>query len=431
MFDITDKKDCCGCSACVQRCPKECISMKEDGEGFLYPSIDSAHCIDCGLCEKVCPVIHQDTPREPKEVYAAKNPDEAVRRQSSSGGVFTMLAERTIEKGGAVFGARFAADWSVEHGYAETTEGLTAFQGSKYVQSCIGKSYKLAETFLKSGREVLFSGTPCQIAGLRHYLKKEYTNLLTVDFICHGVPSPGVFRQYIAEELASFTSQGGERKIQFRSSVNPPLPESDGLGRQDEEVKIEAISFRDKRLGWKKYSFALSLSKVSAAGEKIQFTLSTPLGRNVFLRGFLNNIYLRPSCYACAARHLKSGSDITLGDYWGIDCLLPDYDDDRGVSAVVVNSEKGAERLHRVHADLRPVPYADLLAKNPALLRSASVPDKRTLFFTEDGRTIHEKIKLLCRPTMKRRIRNLLSEFTRTALPPKTKAKIKQMIGKK
>ena len=202
MLQIKEKKDCCGCEACVQRCPQQCIAVREDSEGFLYPVVDEGRCTDCGLCERVCPGLQPGEPREPLKVYAAKNPDEKVRIQSSSGGIFSLLAEQVIRAGGVVFGARFDGRWEVVHDYTEAMEGLEAFRGSKYVQSRTGETYRLAETFLRAGRKVLFCGTPCQIAGLKLFLRKEYENLLTVDFICHGVPSPGIWRKYLQEIAA-------------------------------------------------------------------------------------------------------------------------------------------------------------------------------------------------------------------------------------
>lgn len=199
MIRIDRPTDCCGCEACAQRCPKQCIAMHADAEGFLYPRINTAACIDCGLCEQVCPVLRPAAPRTPTAVYAAKNPDERIRMESSSGGVFTLLAERTIRAGGVVFGARFDEAWEVVHDSTETIEGLAAFRGSKYVQSRIGTSFARAEEFLKQGRQVLFTGTPCQIAGLNRFLRRSYDNLLTVDVVCHGVPSPLVWRRYLDE----------------------------------------------------------------------------------------------------------------------------------------------------------------------------------------------------------------------------------------
>lgn len=325
MIEIEEKKNCCGCNACVQVCPKQCISMKEDREGFLYPEVNQDICVDCHLCERVCPVLNQGKERKPLKVYAAKNKDEEIRRQSSSGGIFTLLAEQVIDEGGVVFGARFNENWEVVHSYTETKDGLAAFRGSKYVQSRIGDNYKKAESFLKSGRKVLFSGTPCQIAGLKLYLRKEYENLQTVDFICHGVPSPGVWREYLKEEIA--------RQCDGKNSVlSHPI--------EKEKIRIKHISFRNKKLGWKKYSFALTLSVPDGHGAENTVLLSEPLNKNLFLRGFLADLYLRPSCYACPAKCLKSGSDVTIGDFWGIERVMPEMDDDKGVSVVMVNRDR-------------------------------------------------------------------------------------------
>ena len=273
MINIEDKKQCCGCSACVQRCPKQCIVMKEDEEGFLYPVADKDVCIDCNLCEQVCPVLRQREEREPLDVYAAFNKNEEVRMQSSSGGVFTALAESIIKEGGVVFGARFNEDWEVVHDYVETVEGLSAFRGSKYVQSRIGCTFSQAEQFLKQGRKVLFSGTPCQIAGLKLFLRKEYENLLSVDFICHGVPSPGVWRQYLNEFIALM----GNKKNSVFSPSKPMVLNS--------IRDISRIEFRNKRLGWKKFSFALTLSVPIGHGAKNTVLLSP--SQNPIIRIYL------------------------------------------------------------------------------------------------------------------------------------------------
>ena len=201
-----NKSDCVGCFACCSICPVDCIAMQDDKEGFLYPFYhDKKQCINCGCCKKVCPVITQRNDSKPLGVYAAKNPDEKIRLQSSSGGIFTLLAEHIINEGGVVFGARFNENWEIIHSYAETIEGVATFRGSKYVQSKIGESYKQAKFFLTmgGGRKVLFSGTPCQIAGLKAFLQKDYSNLLTVDFVCHGVPSPLVWKKYLDELLVT------------------------------------------------------------------------------------------------------------------------------------------------------------------------------------------------------------------------------------
>lgn len=427
MISINEKEHCCGCYSCMLRCPKQCITMREDEEGFLYPQVDEQKCIDCGVCEKVCPVINQSAEREPLEVLAAKNPDEKVRKESSSGGIFTMLAESVIDEGGVVFGACFDEHWQVVHQSAETKADLAKFRGSKYVQSKVMNTYREVETQLKAGRKVLYSGTPCQIAGLKRFLRKDYENLLTVDFICHGVPSPGVFRTYLRDELKRKTArQGGGRNTVLLPCI-PLVTESDGIDCKG--LKINSISFRDKRNGWKKFGFALALSEATAEGENSVLLSYSPLNKNLFLRGFLRDLYLRPSCYACPTKHLKSGSDITLGDWWGINALKPELDDDRGVSAVTVNTEKGRTALHSLKAELHAMSYEDLVKYNPALVISAAVPENRSAFFAQDGMTFEEKIEMLARIpfSLKRAIKDVL----RKVLPTSLIKSLKYIIGRR
>lgn len=379
MIRIVDPSHCCGCSACVQRCPKQCISLREDAEGFLYPEVDASLCVDCGLCEQVCPELHPDAERQPLQTFAAVNPDAEVRRTSSSGGVFTALAEVVIDAGGVVFGAAFDEHWEVRHRYAETREELAAFRGSKYVQSVIGDTFLQAERFLKSGRQVLFSGTPCQIAGLRRFLRRDYDHLLCVDFVCHGVPSPGVFRAYLAEEMTKIARQG-EKKYSFAFSTIPSIPKADALAARL-GCRIEDIRFRDKTNGWKKFSFALSLSKASAAGEKIQFCALNGFTENAFMQAFLRDLILRPSCYACPAKCFRSGSDLTLGDYWGVEHEAPHLDDDGGTSLVFANSGRGQQFLSSLPFLLHPQPFGRVHAHNPSITVSVSHPVNRKFFF--------------------------------------------------
>lgn len=395
MIHIKEKKRCCGCNACVQRCPKSCITMREDSEGFLYPEVNKEVCIDCGLCEKVCPVIHQGTERKPLAIYAAKNKDEKIRLLSSSGGVFTALAERVIDEGGVVFGAKFDEDWSVVHDYTETKEGLATFRGSKYVQSGIGDSFKKAEQFLKAGRKVLFSGTPCQIAGLKVFLRKEYDNLLTVDFICHGVPSPGVWREYLKEETAR--QCGGKNTV-----LSHPIIKS-------KDARIKSISFRDKCLGWKKYSFAFTLSVPDGHGAKNTVLLSEPLYKNIFLRGFLADLYLRPSCHDCPAKSFKSGSDFTIGDFWGVENVMPEIDDDKGVSVVMVNTDKGKIICKEMTIICYKVTFDDVVAANPALICSVDLNRNRNTFYRKYMDTIEMRVISLTRDSFFQCCRRLLS----------------------
>lgn len=300
MIQIIDKIQCVGCGACAQICGVKCITMTEDHEGFLYPVADKNSCTNCGLCEKVCPVLFQQKEAAPLKKYAAKNREETIRNESSSGGVFTLLAEKVITQGGIVFGVRFNEKWELIHAFTDNIEELALFRGSKYVQSRMGDCYLEAKEFLKQGRKVLFSGTPCQIAGLRLFLKKEYENLLAVDFICHGTPSPGVWA------------------IHKNQSV--------GLD------SIKKISFRDKSDGWRAYSLRIETSRE---------TILQDLKTNPYLIGFQQNLYLRPSCYQCPAKSFKSRSDITLADFWAVKKYLPEIDDNKGVSLITTNSEKG------------------------------------------------------------------------------------------
>lgn len=331
MIEIKDKSLCCGCNTCMQRCPQRCITMREDGEGFLYPQIDALMCIDCGLCERICPVLNQNKSKQPLHVFAAKNKNEEQRLRSSSGGIFILLAEQIIRKGGVVFGARFDENWEVEHCYVETIKELDSLMRSKYVQSRIGNTYKETEEFLKQGRQVLFVGTPCQIAGLRKFLRKEYDNLFAVDFVCHGVPSPLVWRRYLAEVKEQFLrSEGAGKKSGLPFSLkSTPV--------------IVGINFREKQrrgYSWKKFGFVVC-TKSSLKGDQNSVLLSTKFYENEYMQAFLGDMILRPSCHTCPARRGKSYSDITIGDHWAISSICPDFDDDKGNSLVFVNTEKG------------------------------------------------------------------------------------------
>ena len=359
MIILSDKKDCCGCNACVQKCPKHCITMQADSEGFDYPIINKEVCIDCGLCNKVCPVINQNQSRKPIKVYAAKSKREEIRLKSSSGGIFTELAEQTINDGGVVFGARFDEYWNVIHDYTETIEGLAKFRGSKYVQSRIGDNYIYVEQFLKNNREVLFSGTPCQIAGLRRFLNKEYENLLLVDIVCYGVPSPLVWRDYL------------------HNYITPQLND------------IHEVSFRNKKTGWNNSSISIAKSTNS-------FILNEPLANNLYIRGFFNNIYLRPSCHVCSSKKGKSNSDITIADYWGIDNIKPDFNDNKGVSLVMIYSNKGNSLYRNLYIENYQSTYNEALRKNWAIEECAPESKLRSYFWTKYKNKGVKAINMTC-----------------------------------
>lgn len=345
MINIKDKKECCGCSACASICPKHCITMTEDHEGFLYPNVDENTCIGCGLCEKVCNELHPYDTREPLQLLAAINKNEEVRLKSSSGGIFYILAEKTIREGGVVFGARFDEKWQVVIDYAEDMKDVEAFMGSKYVQARIDKAYIDAKRFLSEGRQVLFSGTPCQVAGLHKFLRKPYSNLLSVDFVCHGTPSPKVWRMYLDEVVKKSQS-------------------------------VSNVEFRNKDKGWKKFCFKLKYNE-----DDKTLSLLSPYPENHYMKAFLQDIILRPSCYACKAKGCSSQSDITIADFWGIETVFPEMDDDKGTGLVFVNTENGKAALDVTQMKVLETTYERIKPLNPACFRSSKQHPKREEFF--------------------------------------------------
>lgn len=401
MIYITDNHNCCGCSACVQACPKQCISFNEDEQGFLYPLVNKDLCIDCGVCEKVCPCLHQNEPRKPLKVYAAINPNEEIRLKSSSGGIFTMLAEVILDEGGVVFGARFDENWEVIHDYTETKDGLAPFRGSKYVQSRIEETYIQARNFLKEGRKVLFSGTSCQIAGLKKFLRNDYDNLLTVDVVCHGVPSPLVWREYLKELIER--PQGVVGKNSALVSLK-------------EKPIITGISFRDKTTGWKKYGFAVRYKSASKTDRNTVLPSDTSqddvllhetLDHNLFMQVFLKNLSLRPSCSKCPSKSGKCGSDLSIADLWGIECIHPELDDDKGISAILANTSKGIKYFEKTNSRIEEVDYALVLINNPCI--EHSVDENRYIrkfwsAFFKNGVSSSYNILISIRPSLSRRI---------------------------
>ena len=348
MIDIINKVDCCGCNACTSICPKQCISMNIDSEGFWYPEVDKSKCINCDLCEKVCPIIN--TPQidiEDVRAYACKNKDSEIRDKSSSGGIFALLCKEVIDCNGVVFGASYDENFDVRHTYAEVIEDCNQFRGSKYVQSEIGDTYKQAKKFLSEGRIVLFSGTQCQIKGLNLYLMKKYDNLISIDIVCHGVPSPKVFKSYKNLLIRKYNGN------------------------------IKDIRFRDKSRGWKEFSYVTEFDN----GEIHSKTLK----EDVFMKGFLKDLYLRPSCYSCTSKNYTDGSDLSLADYWGVQNIHPEFDDDRGISLVIANTVKGNNILRKI-SDKIDIIETDLqyaITHNKCIIKSVNYNPKRENFFKE------------------------------------------------
>ena len=311
--------------------------MIKDNEGFLYPKVDTEKCVGCGECERICPVLQQGKERTPIYAFASYNKCLSIRKNSSSGGVFTQLAEYTIKQNGVVFGAMFDSLCHVYHGFVDNIEDLSRLRGSKYVQSRIGESYREAKHFLKDDRQVLFSGTPCQIAGLKRFLGKEYENLLTVDVACHGVPSPGIWKLYLNELSNQF------------------LPGS----------SVKEVNFRDKSNGWKNYSIRIVFAK-----DDKEFVYTVPFYRDWYLMSFLKNLVLRPSCSSCQMRNGKSGSDLTVGDLWGVETICPELDDELGTSVVLVNTLKGNSIVKEINCVLKEVDYSLICDNNPCFIKS-------------------------------------------------------------
>lgn len=360
MIQIKQKKDCCGCNSCAEKCPKQCIRMKEDTEGFLYPSVQIEKCVDCGICEKVCPILqkdflyHADTENTPRAV-GGWHKDSTVRANSSSGGAFTLFASHILEMGGIVYGAEMDENIHVKHIGVDSYDGLQKLRGSKYVQSNIGNVYSQIEKYLKQNRKVLFSGTPCQTAGLNAFLQKKYDNLYTVDFVCHGVPSPKVFSSYV---------QHLEHKYNDR---------------------IVAFKFRTKDHGWHPSGVQLGSGSeiITENGTRIRHY---PAFRDHYMNGFSDDIYLRPSCYDCRFKCLpKYYSDITIADFWGVKKIDPELFDGKGTSLILLNNRHGFDLFEKTKGDFfyKECSFKQAIKRNQSLIKSVSWNPRRDNFFED------------------------------------------------
>ena len=349
MNDIAGKL-CFGCSACICACPQKCIQMLENSEGFLYPVIDEKKCVNCGLCRRVCPALSdvKNNEHNLNEVYAAVSKDPSVLMKSSSGGIFTELAKQVIMEKGCVLGASFSDDFrSVHHTMAESDAMLGNLRGSKYMQSVVGGVYPEIKKQLEAGRTVLFSGTPCQVAGLKSYLNKDYEHLFTVDIICHGVPSAKLWGCYLAD--IEKKTRGKAKYVSFRYKVN-------------DTTRLETKRLAtDGKIYYKAYS------------------------EDPFLKMFLKNDCLRESCYDCKAKENGTMADITIGDFWGIGKIKTNFDCSDGVSIIIVHTEKGKRLLKRAQPclNIQPVDYTSAVAGNSALNMSSVRPAERDEFFVD------------------------------------------------
>lgn len=346
-------KDCTGCEACANKCPAGCISMIENAEGFWFPQINQKQCVGCNLCEKACPVLNPISIHKTEadvKVYALIHKDEAVRSASSSGGAFSAIAEYVLEQGGIVFGAAFDENFDVEHIGVEKKEDLDKLRGSKYVQSRIGDTYKKAKEYLLEGRLVFFTGTACQTSGLIGYLGRDYDNLITQDLICHGVPSPMVWRKY----------------VKFREGL--------------EQSRLRRVFFRDKSCGWHDWHILLQFENNNRYTENQR--------EDLMVMSFLRGKCSRESCYDCKFKQKVRLADITLADYWGIEKILPELDDDKGVSSCYVNSLKGQKILDSIRdrVILKEMDLDTAISYNMAMVESEQMREDRPAFLKDMGR---------------------------------------------
>ncbi len=362
MIEIKDKSKCCGCSACANACPEKAIIMQYDCEGFLYPQVDTNSCIDCSLCDKVCPVIaKREYGEQLKLAYAVKTTDEQARRKSTSGGVAYSLALYVLENGGVVFGVGYEDGMKVSHIMVDNKNELSRLQGSKYVQSDTKDTYKKVKELLNSGRVVLYTGSACQIEGLYAYLRKDYDNLITQDFICHGVPSPGLWDKYLKE-------------TGFDTATD--------------------IIFRDKNKGWETKSDFLVKK-----GEREVFRES--FYKNPYSFFFAQNYSLRHICYECPFKNGYRRSDVTVADLWGIADILPNGSyDDKGTSLLIINSQKGKQLFENISDSIwaREISYSKAIENNMMALRSVNKPDTRSKFFDDINRYTFKKTYKMYKP---------------------------------
>lgn len=352
MIQIEKKVECSGCHACYSVCPTNCIIMENDKEGFFYPKVLKDNCINCGLCEKVCPILNKKKTNNDIEklvypkAYACYNLDNQVRKNSSSGGLFFLLAGQIIQRGGIVYGATFNKEMEVCHIGVEKIEELHSLQGAKYVQSRIGDIYVKIKDQLNKGRLVYFSGTPCQIDGLLFFLRRKYNNLFCQDLICHGVPSPQIWKKYL-----------NYRNMNFRK---PPTK----------------INFRDKKNGWRAYDLCINYDEGIYRCDH---------WHDPYMKAFLGNYSLRPSCYDCQSKSLSRSSDITLADFWGIENMEPSLDDDKGISLVFINTKKGENLFASILEKIikREVDVLNAVQYNPSAYKSVQWTQERETFMKE------------------------------------------------
>lgn len=355
VFDI-----CTGCGCCAAICPSSAIQMQSDSHGFPYPTIDAKKCTDCSLCVRKCPVSVPPQASIDNDILTGYAKDEALLSASSSGAIFPVLAAEIIQRGGIVFGAAFNREFDVIHTAAQNIPALSALFSSKYVQSSISANcFSQVKEALAADRWVYFSGTPCQIAGLKNYLGREYETLITQDTACHSVPSPMIFKDYCASLETKADS------------------------------KLTAFSFRNKSTGWENYQISASFADGS--------TFSQSAAENPYQRGFIRGLYSRDSCFACKFKGISRCSDITLADYWGVKGIQPEAYHPSGTSLIVLHSEKGRALLKCLQNRMEIRPAAEgAFTWNSAMQTSIQKPPRYNEFWSEYGTKPFEALVSSC-----------------------------------
>ena len=339
MISLAPHKLCSGCTACQAACGRGALTMREDVDGFRYPLIDPAICVECGACVKICPVLNPAQTRLPMRCYAAKSKDDVLRQQSSSGGVFTELAVPVLKDGGCVYGCVMeSGTFQVYHTKAEDTRGLAAMRKSKYVQSDLKDVFRDLRKEVENGRRVLFSGTPCQISGLRSFLGKDYENLLLVGIVCHGAPSYKLMMRFIECKQKKCAS------------------------------RFETFDFRSKATGWK--NFAIQCDDAQGTSQYVEGQMT-----NSYMGLFNGNVAFRESCYNCLSRAGRAPTDVLIGDFWGVESLCAEMDDQKGTSVILAYTERGEKALRGTGLDLREISFDAATRFN----RNVQASEKRPL----------------------------------------------------
>lgn len=374
MKEITKNDNCTGCTACVNICPQNCLMMKADAQGFLYPTIQYPEkCIDCNLCAKVCPLNRDQMytiSGEMTEAYAAYSLDDGLREESSSGGMFSEIAQIVLRAGGVVYGATYSEDFRIIHVCVESYAELEKLRGAKYAQSDLNYVFSEVEKKLEAGQAVLFSGTPCQIAGLKSFLKRDYDNLLTVDIVCHGVPSPAAWKQYVL--------------FRAKNDCDGKLPQK--------------INLRSKVTGWSKYRYS-NVYDYPGGKKYVQWG-----GEDLYMKLFVHDYINRKSCETCHFKGFQRISDITLGDFWGIWDEVPEMDDDKGTSLILIHSQKGKSYFHALDKKIcyKKVTLEQAVAQNPSILQSSSAkPEREAVLTSILVGNFNIAIRLLLKPIKK------------------------------